>query len=202
MINLLPTEVKRNIHFARRNRRLVKWAAAMFMGVLGIGIVVVAGMLYINYATNAYAKEVEASKANLATQKLEETQKRIEDISSTTKLVSQVLSREVLFSKLLQGIGAAMPPGAALQNLSIGKLDGGIDLQVVAVDYQTGTQAQINLQDPANKIFDKADIISITCTAPTTGATPTKYPCQVTLRASFAKNNPFVFSNTTTRAKK
>jgi hypothetical protein len=196
MINLLPDDTKQTILYARRNRRLLRWAGAMLMGGLGVGVVVLVGIFYLNYSTTAFAKEVEQNKSQLALQKLEQTQKRIQEISNTTKLVSQVLSREVLFSKLLQGIGAAMPPGAALQNLSIGKLDGGIDLQVAAVDYQTGTQAQVNLQDPANKIFDKADIINITCTNPSQG-TQSKYPCQVNLRASFAKNSPYLFSNPT-----
>jgi Tfp pilus assembly protein PilN len=195
MINLLPPETKQSILFARRNQLLVQWLVAVVVGVLGILLIISTGKIYIIHLTNTYSKIVTQEQQQLASQKLDETKKQIEDISNSTKLVSQVLNREVLFSKLLTGIGAAMPPGASLQNLSIGKLDGGIDLQAVATDYQTATQVQVNLQDSKNKIFDKADIVNITCTTAVTAQN--KYPCQVSIRATFAKNSPYVFANTT-----
>lgn len=196
MINLLPPETKQSILFARRNQQLVHWLIAATFGVIGIGVVISTGKVYTSYLANSYKKIVEQEKQQLASQNLVQTQKKIEDISNSTKLVSQVLSREVLFSKLLTGIGSVMPPGASLQNLSISsKLDGGIDLQVVATDYQTATQVQVNLQDRRNNIFDKADIVNIACTATVTAQN--KYPCQVTLRATFVKNSPYIFANTT-----
>ena len=70
---------------------------------------------------------------------------------------------------------------------------GGIDLNAVTKDYQTATQVQLNLQDPKNKIFDKADILNITCSS-SNPADPS-YPCTISLKALFAKNNPFLFIN-------
>lgn len=195
MINLLPPQTKESILFARRNQQLVNWLIAVTLGVIGIALVISVGKVYISYLTNSYSKIVQQEKQQLASQKLDETKNKVEEISNNTKLVSQVLNREVLFSKLLTGIGAAMPPGASLQNLSIGKLDGGIDLQAVATDYQTATQVQVNLQDSHNNIFDKADIVNITCT--TAVNAQNKYPCQVSIRATFAKNSPYLFANTT-----
>lgn len=195
MINLLPPETKQTVLYARRNRILAKWLAAMFIGILGIVAVVLAGYLYINQSTEVYATEVQRTKERLASQKLEETQKRTQEISTSTKLAFQVLSRQVLFSRLLKQIGAAMPQGAALQNLSIGKLEGGIDLQAVAVDYQTATQVQVNMQDPSNKIFEKADIINISCSeTEDESEDENPYPCQVTIRALFAKDSPFILT--------
>src|SRR3989304_3430954 len=95
----------------------------------------------------------------LGAQKLEETQKSVQEISDNLKLVVQVLSREILFSKLIKQIGTAIPPSAVLTDLKIAKTSGGIDLTAVAIDYSTATQVQVNLQDPDNKIFDKADLI-------------------------------------------
>ena len=191
MINLMPYDFKEQIKFARRNTLLRRWAMFILVGIMGIVGLVFAGQLYIDQSIRAYQTQVTQSKARLADQKLEETQKHLEDLSNSLKLVLQVLSREVLFSKLLKQVGAVMPPGSALQSLSISKVEGGIDLQAVASDYQTGTQVQINLQDPRNKIFEKADIQSITCSS-TPGIDP-RYPCQVSIRALFAKNNPFTF---------
>lgn len=192
MINLLPHELKQNISFARKNRTLRHWIIAMVVGIAGIGMIVAGGYFYIQQSTVAYQREVQLKKERLNAQKLEETQARLENISTSTKLALSVLSRQILFSEVLQQVGSIMPSGAILQNLSVGKLDGGIDLQVIAKDYQTATQVQVNIQDPDSKIFEKADIVSINCATPTPDA-PNDYPCQVSIRALFTKNNPFLF---------
>lgn len=191
MINLLPPEIKEQYIYARRNTLIRRWSTAVLIGIIGIVIVVFGGHLYIGQSIDAYQEQVQQTNDRLASQKLEETQKKVQNLSSTLRLVIQVLSREVLFSKLLKQVGSAMPPGSALQSLSINKLEGGLDLQAVASDYQTGTQVQVNLQDPANKIFDKADILSINCTGGE--ASDPRYPCQINIRALFAKDNSFTF---------
>jgi hypothetical protein len=169
------------------------WCFALSLGIVGVVAVVFIGQLYMNKSIKSYSSQADAAQAELKVQKLDETQKRVSDISSSLQLVVQVLSREILFSKLITQIGAAIPSGAALSNLSISKLEGGIDLQFNAVDYQTATQVQVNLKDPNNKIFDKADIVNLSCNG---NAIDPKYPCQVTVRAQFSKNNnPFLFIN-------
>lgn len=197
MINLLPSEIKQSMVYGRRNRMLSKWVMATIAGIVGIGIVVIAGVFYINLQTEAYAKEVERNKSSLAEQNLEETQKRIGEIDGSIKLALDVLSREVQFSKLIRGIGAAMPPGSALQNLSIGDVEGALDLQAIAVTYETASQVQINLEDPKNEIFEKADIVSISCNSESGEDASSTYPCQVNIRALFAKDSPYLFSTKT-----
>lgn len=207
MINLLPTETKQAILYARRNRRLLHWTAALSLSIVGILVVVVFGQLYINRSIAAYTRQVDQAREQLKVQKLEETQARVEDITSSLKLALQVLSREVLFSKLIRQVGAAMPEDTVLTNLQITKVQGGVDLNASAADYNTATQIQVNLQDPANRIFEKADIVNITCnpqpastTSNTTNNLKNKYPCEVTIRALFTKNNPFLFINDGTGA--
>jgi Tfp pilus assembly protein PilN len=189
MINLLPSQTRENIMYARRNTALLHWTTALMAGIAGIVIVVVFGHIFINENTKNINQQVEQAKAELQDQKLDETQKRVEDLSGSLKLVNQVLSKQILFSELLKQTGAVMPSGATLSSLTVSKLQGGIDLQVVSKDYQTATQVQVNLADKNNKIFDKVDIVSITCS---TGAQAiTAYPCSGNYRALFAKDNPF-----------
>jgi Tfp pilus assembly protein PilN len=198
MINLLPPETKQDILYARRNTKLLHWSVAMLTAMAGTMLVVGFGLLYLKQSTKNYNAQLEATTAQLKLQKLDETQKRVQDISSSLKLVIQVLGREVLFSKLLQQIGAAMPSGSVLTGLSINKVQGGIDLSAAATTYQTATQVQVNLRDPANKIFEKADIVTVQCSSAGGGGTSeldAKYPCKVTVRALFATNNPFLFIN-------
>ncbi|HSX27288.1 MAG TPA: hypothetical protein VLG25_00730 [Patescibacteria group bacterium] len=190
MINLMPVELKHQTRFARRNTLLLRWMVSMLIGTMGIVGVFFGGQIYIQQSIHAYENQVSQTKKSLADQKLEETQKHVQDISNSVKLVNQVLSREVLFSKLIKQVGAVMPPGSALQSLSLNKIEGGIDLQAVASDYQTASQIIINLADPANKVFEKADIQSINCSST---AIDTRYPCSASIRALFAKNNPYTF---------
>jgi len=194
MINLLPPEVKQDIKYAHNNTKLLRWSVTFLFGIVGIGLVIVFGLFYMRQSSRNYSAQIEGTRAELKVQKLSETQRRVQDISSSLKLVIQVLSREVLFSKLIKQIGAAIPSNASLTDLKITKTQGGIDLTAVATDYNTATQVQVNLQDPANKIFDKADILNITC-AGTSTSNP-RYPCTVNIRAQFAKSNPFLFINT------
>lgn len=194
MINLLPPELKTNIRYARRNMLLRNWAIALVISISTIGSVVGMGYLYLYQTTATYAKQIEQGKTNLASQKLEETQAEVQNISNNLKLVIDVLSREVLFSGLITQIGTVIPDGAVLTSLSISSVEGALDLQLAAVDYETGTQAQVNLADAENKIFDKADILSIQCASnnDSDGLAGT-YPCNVQVRAQFSKDNPFLF---------
>jgi hypothetical protein len=191
MINLLPPDYKSDIVYARKNTALKNWVLLSCIGVIGIVLIIAAGHVFISRSTNTWQKQVTDTRAQLGAQKLDETQKQITDISDSIKLALAVLSREILFSKLLSQVGAAMPSGTKLQSLSINSTQGGIDLTAAATTYQTATQVQINLADPANKIFEKADIVNAACNDNTKDPTP--YPCSVTIRALFAKDNAFQY---------
>lgn len=190
MINLIPPDTRSSIMYARRNKMLRNWALAMLLGIAGAILVVMIGIIQIDMKTQSLGKDVDVAREQLKMQKVEETQARVEEMSNSFKLVTQVLSKQVLFSKVLKQVGMVIPEGAALSSLSIEQLQGGLDLSVVSKDYQTATQVQVNLQDPANKLFDKVDIVSIICD----GSDPT-YKCSGSYRASYRTDNPFLFLN-------
>ncbi|HET7060229.1 MAG TPA: hypothetical protein VFH99_02865 [Candidatus Saccharimonadales bacterium] len=194
MINLLPPEIKENYRYGRRNVSLRKWAVGCLAALVGLGIITTYGLLVLQQSTNHYNHKIAASKALFKKEDFTGTQAHVQDISNSFKLVVKVLGKEVLFSQLIKQIGASMPANANLTGLDISSVQGGLDITANAIDYKTATQVQVNLSDPANKIFDKADIVNITCN----DATNSSYPCQVTIRALFAKNNPFLFINNKT----
>lgn len=195
MINLLPPEVKQSYNYAQRNVVLRRWVAAFVLAFVGLGIITTFGLLTIKQSNTRYANQIAASEALFKKEKFSETQAKVQDISSSIKLVTQVLSQEVLFSQLLKQIAATIPANANLTGLNINQTQGGLDITAIATNYDTATQVQVNLADPANKIFSKADIVGITCS--TANAANPKYPCTVTIRALFATNNPFLFINNT-----
>ncbi len=192
MINLLPPETKENMLYARRNTVLLRWVFALLIAWVGVGLIFIGGQIYLSSTIKSTTASLEQSRQSLKDQKFDETTKQLEDLSNNTKLILQVLSREVLFSNLLRQLGSIVPPNTTLQSFQVDKLQGGLALQAAAKDIESATQLQVNLQDPANKIFEKADIESINCTAPDPD---TEYPCQVQIRALFAKNNPYLYIN-------
>jgi hypothetical protein len=195
MINLLPTELKTAYSYGRRNVGLRKWVAIFAVALVGLGLIGTFGLLSIKQSGLDYQRQVATAQKALNDDHYEATQKQVKDISNNFKLVIKVLGQEVLFSQLLKQIAATIPANASLTGLNISQVQGGIDISAVATDYNTASQVQVNLADTSNKIFSKADLVSISCQANTDSAAPTKYPCSVDVRALFATNNPYLFIN-------
>jgi len=192
MINLLPPAIKQEYSYALRNSALRRWVLACLCSIVGLGLIATYGLVTMQRSTTTYADQVATTQKSLDAQNLSKTEAQVKDISGSFKLVLQVLGKEVLFSKLLKQIATVIPRDAILTNLNISQTVGAVDITAAASDYNTATQVQVNLADPANKIFSKADIVSIVCAA---NASTPQYPCTIQLRALFASNNPYLFTN-------
>lgn len=199
MINLLPPETKEAYLYAHRNRSLSIWIAGLLVGLLGIVLIGTYGSIRIHRDITSKTTLVSSLQKQLNKANLIGTESQVQTISSDFTLVVKVLSQEVLFSKLLSDMAATLPSGANLTGLTISNTSTGTGLDITAEvnNYTTATQVQVNLADPANGIFSKADLVSVTCGTNSTNSTSfnPKYPCTVTLRAQFAKNNQFLFIN-------
>lgn len=223
MINLLPKDHRDSIMYARRNTKLLNICFALVIVILIVVGMWGLGYFYMNKTAREYNRTIAQKQADLKAQNLEETEARIETFSNNLKLILQVLEKEVLFSKLFRQVGAVMPSGAILSNIELSEISGGIDLTVNAKDYDTATQAQVNLEAKDNKLFQKVDIVSVSCsngddeaasetsnqnsapentpTTPETGNTlANEYPCTANLRALFNEENPFLFINKSGRS--
>lgn len=192
MINLLPPAVKQDYHFALRNTGLRRWAIACLFAIVGLGIIATYGLATLQHSNTSFTQQVATSQTELGKDHLTQTEAQVNTITGDFRLVVKVLSQEVLFSKLLKQIATVIPTNSILTSLDISQTTGGVDITAAASDYSTATQVQVNLADPANQIFSKADIVSIACVSDSN--TP-KYPCTVQLRALFDANNPFLFIN-------
>ena len=193
MINLLPPDLKSSYRYARHNRTLVRWIILMGASLVVACGLVAGGYLYLNQQINTTTRQIATSNAELDAENIGAVQKQVTTISGNLKLAVSVLSQEVLFSQLLKQLASVTPNNVILTNLSISQTVGGVDITAETANYQDATQLQVNLSDPKNQIFTKADIVSINCSAQS--ATSGKYPCTATLRALFATNNPFLFIN-------
>lgn len=195
MINLLPSDIKQSLAFAHHNTKLIKVIIGLGIGIAGIIVIIGAGYLYLQQEVNAAKNSIEDSEASLAQQNEAATIARAQEISSSLKLVVDVLSQEILFSKLLRQVGSVMPPNTVLQDLSLSnELTGALDLQVGAANYDAATQVQVNLEQRPDSIFERADLNNISCKTAGTGAGSLEnnaYPCTASLTAIFSKDSDF-----------
>jgi len=189
MINLLPPAMKESYHYGRANRHLLRWLTVFGIGIVGAVLITAFGYLYLNQTISDYKDQVATSKQQLETQNLTGVQTQVKDISNNLNLVVRVLSQQVLFSELLQQLTTLMPSDTNLTGRSISQTQGAIDITAEAKNYNAAAQIQVNLTDPNNQLFSKADIVSITCSG------QNAYPCTVSLRALFSSNNPYMFIN-------
>lgn len=197
MINLMPTDAKSAVQYARYNLHMLHWTIGCLLIIVAMGATVVLGGFYIDSAKTNLSTSITDTKDTISTQKLDKVQAQAEDLSAGVKLILQVLSKEVLFSKLLQQIGGIMPPGATLGDISLtNNVTGALNLTANAVDYRSATQVQLNLQDSKNNLFDKVDTTNISCSDAAQASTSTissKYKCQILIRALFKSTAAVTF---------
>ena len=194
MINLLPLELKRDYRYARYNRQLVRWSLAFFGAIIGMVVITGIGYFIMNDSIDAYQSRVATAQSHLVSENINGVERQVASISGNLNLMVDVLSKEVLFSKLLEQLGSITPSNVILTNLSISQGDSAIDITAQTTNYNAATQLEVNLAAPSNQIFSKADIINISCTSANLATNP-NYPCTATLRAQFTSDNPFLFIN-------
>lgn len=192
MINLLPSDVIIEIQYARRNTLLLKACTATVLVIIGVILVLGSGQVYLSTTTKKYESDVTSFKKTLQDQNIDSTKKEIQALSNNVNLSLRVLSKEILFSKLLRQAGTVMPPGSSLSSLEINDAKGGIDIAAGVQNYQVGTQVQINLADPKNNLFQKVDLISVGCSEQQAS---NGYPCSANFRALFSEDNQYMFIN-------
>lgn len=195
MINILPPDLKDGYRYAHGNVALRKWVTFFAIALVGLFAIATYGLLNIHQSSKQYSKEIAKTEATFLKQDYVGTQKRVEEISGSFKLVIKVLEQEVLFSQLIKQIATTIPLGANLTGLNINQDQKAIDITANARTYGTAAQVQVNLADPENKIFSKADIINISCNTKAADGTNSEYPCTVNVRALFSNNNSFLFIN-------
>jgi hypothetical protein len=185
MINLLPPKHSESIRFARQNTVLIKWLIGMAIATLILPIIMISGWFYINQQTKNVQKTINLNNQQLKAQNLVDVQKDAKEITGDITVINKILSQEIKFSELIKAIGDIMPTGTELGTLSLSnKVSGGIDI-VAKAQYGSSVPLIVaNLTDPQNKLFEKADVVSVTCETSLTKP----LPCTVNLRAVFSKD--------------
>lgn len=195
MINLLPPDLKIEYKYARKNRKLLRWVIAVFLGIFGVVIITASSIILFHESEGNYRSNIDIAQSQLNSDNYTKVVQQVSDISNNLNLMVSVLSKEILFSKLLNRLGSITPSNVILTNLSISQPETAVTITALTGNYNAATQLEVNMSDPANQIFQKADIISIICSNSNSTSANPNYPCTTVIRAQFASNNPFLFIN-------
>ncbi len=198
MINLMPDYMRQEVGYARRNYVLLKWLMTVGVVITAIGLMTVFGQYYINHNTKSLQATAEITQARIDSQDLQETQASIQGLSNNFITITQLLKRQLLFSKMFVKIGSIIPQGAVLSGITLSTTtSAAIDLNVITINRDVATLAFVNISDPTNGLFDKADLLSTSCTTVTaqTEGLSAKYPCSATIKVVIKTDSSFYFLN-------
>ena len=195
MINLLPPDLKIEYRYAKKNRKILRWVVALFLSIFGVAVLTGSTLVLFHESEGNYRSNIASAQIQLSSDNYTKVVQQVSDISNNLSLMVSVLSKEILFSKLLNRLGSITPPNVILTNLSISQPETAVTITALTGNYNAATQLQVNLSDPNNQIFQKADIISITCSNSNSTSANPNYPCTTIIRAQFSNNNPFLFIN-------
>lgn len=197
MINLLPPSAKQDVIYGRRNSKLIIAIMSLGIVIAIIGAITVFGQLFISKNEQSYISSVETTKQRIRDQKLEESQKQLGVLSDNFKTVVQILNKQVLFSKLFEKIGSTVPDNAVLTELTLTNEDTALNLTFAAKDRETANQAFVNASDPQNGLFEKADLVKVSCVKidDIPVSQRPKFACSTDVRVLLKPNSPFLFLN-------
>jgi hypothetical protein len=183
MINLLPDQIKEEIVYAKRNCVVVKWICSVLLIIVILVGMTIFGQIFINKNASSIQSVTELTNQRIEDQNLESTQQDIEALSTNFKTVTQLLSQQLLFSKLFTKIGSIMPADAILSGITLIADESSIDLNIAATNKEAATQAFINISDPENGLFEEADLISVNCSSTSTSSKPCAAVVKVVMEA-------------------
>ncbi len=166
----MPPDIKAELRYARRNSVLISWIILCMGGIIGLALVALGGFYYMSRVENGTKSEKTSLEQQIASEKYEESTKKYETFVGDVKTVSSLLQKQVLFSGLVVRLAAVLPDGVVIKQMNLSEKDNALTLDFTLPNRSSGTVLQANLQDPSNKLFSSADLLSTSCTVTEGGA--------------------------------
>ncbi|MDX1765584.1 MAG: hypothetical protein R3313_01375 [Candidatus Saccharimonadales bacterium] len=158
MINLMPSKIKNDIHFARLNTSLVQYGFIAIVVVILVAGIMLFGFTIAQDDEQALRDSIAQKESDLAS--LIAVEQRAGDLSRKIDTVGSLLDREIKFSTVLQEIGAILPEGANLTSLQLSS-DSTEPLRVSALVDTKNSAAILRQNIEDSDRFSGADIENI-----------------------------------------
>lgn len=181
MINLLPSKIKQERIFGRRNI-IMRSTLVLLLGTC----VLVLAVFFVSQAFISRDDSRIKEETAINNAKVLELEKQIKDISSVAarlETTNKVYESSINFSKLIPEIGSLLPKGTIINGLSLtGGITDPLTLSINMVSADLAPVLQNNLVQ--SDLFEAADINSIT-SIQTDGSANSQYKYSVNVSISF-----------------
>ncbi len=189
MINLLPTHIKEERVYGRRNRMMLTYSVSLILTAAIIATVMMVSMQIVTGDEASLRSEIASTEVEIAA--LQNNIQDIEAVANRLETAKKLSDLSVKFSNLIPEIGSILPEGSVLNALAL--TGGKTDPLILDVDLKAADLAPVlsrNLVE--SDLFEAADIASLnpkgtaeteTTTTSTTPQSP--YTFSASVSASF-----------------
>ncbi len=186
MINLLPYEEKRQIRASRLNSILMRYFVILWIG--GFFVAAVFGTSYVTLTMTKTSAESLLSQNQSKASAYTSVQQQAAQINANIAAARNVLSQQILYSKVLTGIAQATPQGVIIDKLSLSPSTFGTAMSLQA--YARNSDAALALKNAyqSSPIFSNVSIQSLSGGTSGSGSSPVpNYPVSITLNVTINK---------------
>lgn len=186
MINLLPSEEKRQLRAARTNALLIRYNIALLGAGIFLGIALTVVYVYLGTAKANSEQIISDNKVKASGYAAVESEANI--FRGNLGIAKQILGSEVTYSKVILAIASILPAGTTLDKLSLDSTTFGTPttLSAQAKSYETALALKDAFQKSA--LFTDVHFQSIISnTGSQSGAYPFTVNLDVTIKKDAAK---------------
>ena len=161
MINLLPDETKKQIRAARANSILIKYLFVLIAA--SIFLVLSYAVLYLFLQNNQPSKKtsVDTSINQTAVNAYNQTKNQYDALFTSFSNVKQIMDQQISYSDIITGLGAALPQGVVIEDLSLdnNKIGTPITIKAIAKTDSDATKIKDGFKD--SQLFTNFSVQSI-----------------------------------------
>lgn len=137
MINLLPYEMKKELRAARVNNVLFRYSLVLLFSGIFLGIVGAGVYLYIGMTKSSIESVVNSTGSGSST--VNDTEAQVRNLQQQVTGAKAIVDSGIKYSKVLIGLGQALPEGVIVEKLSL--TDSDFDKPINLDLWATNTQA-------------------------------------------------------------
>lgn len=187
MINLLPSDSKKDIRAGYANVTIIRYLVITLSAFVVLAIIVV--LAYVAQSGLRAAAQERVSAANVSTSEYAETKQKADNFRSNLLTAKQILDNELKYSKLILKIAASIPEGVYLDNLSLDSKTLGTQTTLSA-SAKTIEDAKMlkTMMEENDELFSNVYFQSITPQLDSDDGIKDEYPIKISLSVTIKRD--------------
>lgn len=186
MINLLPYEEKRQIRASRLNSILMRYFVIMWLG--GFFVAAVFGTSYFSLMNTKTSAESLLTENQNKSSAYSSVQQQASQINANLSAANNVLSQQILYSKVLTGIAQITPQGTIIDKLTLSPSTFGTSISLQAYARSSDDALALKNAYQSSSIFSNVSIQNLSGGSGGSGGSPVAgYPVSIVLNVTINK---------------